>query len=275
VIKEEGLPLPVFVRCDDAEYGTRCHRELITMNGLCIWHMSFHVRYNAAVERYQTTRNTMIAQCTTGFAPNSDFMHELHNNIRLELKKFGYTNAKLCLDAFEDFLKGPKFIAQPGAAEESFMRANRDKEALVSFDELQQQAESLHIDGFDVNDITRQIVDGDRPRTVPQRLQDYITNNGQRWMKTEGEGYAVIPLLGWVYPAGVIRGKKHLIVIDWYNKKDAIRTKDAHEYQQVVQRYERDLRYYKRNINRLRAEYAAARDELTSVAYWKHYLQMD
>ncbi|MDN6024627.1 glycosyltransferase [Bifidobacterium mongoliense] len=275
VIKEEGLPLPVFVRCDDAEYGTRCHRELITMNGLCIWHMSFHVRYNAAVERYQTTRNTMIAQCTTGFAPNSDFMHELHNNIRLELKKFGYTNAKLCLDAFEDFLKGPKFIAQPGAAEESFMRANRDKEALVSFDELQQQAESLHIDGFDVNDITRQIVDGDRPRTVPQRLQDYITNNGQRWMKTEGEGYAVIPLLGWVYPAGIIRGKKHLIVIDWYNKKGAIRTKSASEYKQIVERYARDLRYYKRNIERLRAEYSAARDELTSVAYWKNYLQMD
>ncbi len=275
VIKEEGLPLPVFVRCDDAEYGTRCHRELITMNGLCIWHMSFHVRYNAAVERYQTTRNTMIAQCTTGFAPNSDFMRELHNNIRLELKKFGYTNAKLCLDAFEDFLKGPKFIAQPGAAEESFMRANRDKEALVSFDELQQQAESLHIDGFDVNDITRQIVDGDRPRTVPQRLQDYITNNGQRWMKTEGEGYAVIPLLGWVYPAGIIRGKKHLIVIDWYNKKGAIRTKSASEYKQIVERYARDLRYYKRNIERLRAEYSAARDELTSVAYWKNYLQMD
>lgn len=155
------------------------------------------------------------------------------------------------------------------------MRANRDKEALVSFDELQQQAESLHIDGFDVNDITRQIVDGDRPRTVPQRLQDYITNNGQRWMKTEGEGYAVIPLLGWVYPAGIIRGKKHLIVIDWYNKKGAIRTKSASEYKQIVERYARDLRYYKRNIERLRAEYSAARDELTSVAYWKNYLQMD
>ena len=106
VIRENGLPLPVFVRCDDAEYGVRCGKELITMNGLCIWHMSFHVRYNAAVERYQTTRNTMIAQCTTGFAPHSDFMHELHNNIRLELKKFGYANAELCLDAFEDFLKG-------------------------------------------------------------------------------------------------------------------------------------------------------------------------
>ena len=274
VIKENGLPLPVFVRCDDAEYGVRCGKELITMNGLCIWHMSFHVRYNAAVERYQTTRNTMIAQCTTGFAPHSDFMHELHNNIRLELKKFGYANAELCLDAFEDFLKGPKFIAQPGVAEKSFMQANRNKEKLVSFAELQRQAEELGIDGFDITQIDRQLVDGDKPRTLPQRLQDYVTNNGQRILKSEGEGYAVIPLLGWAYPAGAIRDKKYLIVIDWYNKQGAVRVKDTARYAAIVRRYQRDLKYYKRNIDRLRAEYAAARDELTSVRYWKHYLGM-
>ncbi|OZG57510.1 galactofuranosyltransferase [Bifidobacterium tissieri] len=275
VIKEEGLPLPVFVRCDDAEYGVRCQRELITMNGLCIWHMSFHVRYNAAVERYQTTRNTMIAQCTTGFAPHSDFMHELHNNIRLELKKFGYANAELCLDAFEDFLKGPRFISKPGVAEATFMRANKRKEQLVGFEELQRQAEDLHITGFDISQITRQLVDSDKPRTRLERLQDYATNNGQRLLKTEGEGYAVIPLLGWAYPAGVIRGKKYLIVIDWYNKKGAIRIKDAARYEEIVKRYERDLKYYRKNIDRLRAEYAAARPELTSVKYWKNYLDME
>lgn len=275
VIKENGLPLPVFVRCDDAEYGVRCGKELITMNGLCIWHMSFHVRYNAAVERYQTTRNTMIAQCTTGFAPHSDFMHELHNNIRLELKKFGYANAELCLDAFEDFLKGPKFISQKGVAEETFMRANKNKEKMFSFDEVQQQADDLGLDGFNLSEIDRQLVDGDKPRTLVQRLQDYATNNGQRIFRSEGEGYAVIPVLGWAYPAGAIHNKKYLIVIDWYNKKGAIRVKDPKRYATITKRYERDLKYYKKNIDRLRKEYSSARAELTSVKYWKQYLDMD
>ncbi|NMM98434.1 glycosyltransferase [Bifidobacterium olomucense] len=275
VIKENGLPLPVFVRCDDAEYGVRCGKELITMNGLCIWHMSFHVRYNAAVERYQTTRNTMIAQCTTGFALHSDFMYELHNNIRLELKKFGYSNAELCLDAFEDFLKGPKFIAQKGAAEKAFMQANKNKEKMFSFAEVQQQAKDLGLDGFDLRDIDRQLVDGDKPRTLVQRLEDYATNNGQRFLKNEGKGYAVIPVLGWTYPAGAIHGKKYLIVIDWYNKKGAIRVKDAKRYAAITKRYERDLKYYKKNIERLRKEYSAARAELTSIEYWKRYLDMD
>ena len=74
VIEKNGLPLPVFVRCDDAEYGIRCKTGFITMNSLCVWHMSFFERYNAAVERYQTTRNTMIAQATCGMAPDADFM---------------------------------------------------------------------------------------------------------------------------------------------------------------------------------------------------------
>lgn len=276
VIEKNGLPLPVFVRCDDAEYGIRCKTGFITMNSLCVWHMSFFERYNAAVERYQTTRNTMIAQATCGMAPDADFMKELHNNIRLELKKFGYANAELCLDAFEDFLKGPEFIKKPGQSEKSFMAANRNKEQLVDFETLQSRADQdPELAGFSIKNVDRQLIDGDKSRSLAERLEDLITDNNQRYIKKDGAGYAVIPLQGWLYPAGAIRGKHKLVVLDWYNRKGTIRTKDVQRYQKLKKRYMRDLKYYKANINRLRKEYAAARAELTSVEYWKNYLKMD
>ncbi|MFQ8945582.1 glycosyltransferase [Bifidobacterium catenulatum] len=276
VIEKNGLPLPVFVRCDDAEYGIRCKTGFITMNSLCVWHMSFFERYNAAVERYQTTRNTMIAQATCGMAPDADFMKELHNNIRLELKKFGYANAELCLDAFEDFLKGPEFIKKPGQSEKSFMVANRNKEQLVDFETLQSRADQdPELAGFSIKNVDRQLIDGDKSRSLAERLEDLITDNNQRYIKKDGAGYAVIPLQGWLYPAGAIRGKHKLVVLDWYNRKGTIRTKDVQRYQKIKKRYMRDLKYYKANINRLRKEYAAARVELTSVEYWKNYLKMD
>lgn len=276
VIEKNGLPLPVFVRCDDAEYGIRCKTGFITMNSLCVWHMSFFERYNAAVERYQTTRNTMIAQATCGMAPDADFMKELHNNIRLELKKFGYANAELCLDAFEDFLKGPEFIKKPGQSEKSFMVANRNKEQLVDFETLQSRADQdPELAGFSIKNVDRQLIDGDKSRSLAERLEDLITDNNQRYIKKDGAGYAVIPLQGWLYPAGAIRGKHKLVVLDWYSRKGTIRTKDVQRYQKIKKRYMRDLKYYKANINRLRKEYAAARAELTSVEYWKNYLKMD
>ena len=41
---------------------------------------------------------------------------------------------------------------------------------------------------------------------------------------------------------------------DWYNRKGAIRTKDPDRYARIMKRYQRDLKYYKANINRLREE---------------------
>lgn len=274
-IERNGLPLPVFVRCDDAEYGVRCKPEYISMNGICIWHESFHNRYNAAVERYQTTRNTLIAKATTGFAPNSDFLAELHNNVRLELKKYGYSNAKLVLDAFEDFMKGPDFISTPGIAEQTFLAANKNKEKLYPLSEVEQQAHELGLTDFSISNINRQLIDGDKPRSLASRLYDYATNNGQRIIVNNGQGYAVIPNTGWNYPAGAIHGKRYLIVIDWYNRVGAVREKDPHQYKEIIKRYRKDMKRYNKEISDLTKAYAAQRSRLTSLEFWKHYLGMN
>ena len=273
-IEEHGLPLPVFVRFDDVEFGVRCAPTFMTMNGICVWHMPFNARYNAAVERYQTTRNTMIALCSAGVSPTVGFMDELHNNIRLELKKFGYENAELCLDGFEDFMKGPAYLAQPGVAEKTFMRANRAKERLVPFDELERQAHALGLTDFHIMQADRQLIDSDKARSFVERLSDYATDNHQRLLVKKGRGYALIPIEGWAYPAGVIRGKKHLIVIDWHNRCGTIRTKDPARYARIVKRYKEDLAYFKRHRKEVCRAYAERRDELTSVTFWESYLGM-
>lgn len=272
-IRREGLPLPVFVRCDDAEYGIRCHPNFITMNGICIWHLSFHARYNAAVERYQTTRNTLIAQATTGMAPESDFLLELRNNMQIELKKFNYANAELLLDGFEDFMEGPEFIGTPGKSEECFLRSNKKAEKLLSFDELQAQIDEIPEIDLDLKSLTVGEVDRDRPRTRGQALVDYITFNGQRTpFAGDAKGVSIIPAAGWVYPAGKIRKKDVLIAIDQFNRKGVIRRRDKGRFDEVVKRYKEDLKRYKREKEDLEARYAAAREWLTSFEFWKGYL---
>lgn len=274
-IEENGLPLPVFVRYDDIEYALRCHAKFMTMNGICLWHPSFVRRYSAAVERYQVTRNALVAQFTTGVAPEGDFLKKLYHTVQLELKKFNYTNAELALEGFEDFLKGPVFIEEPGKTEERFMWANRNAEKLIPFAELREQAKREGIDLSNIQEADSQKATNlGENRSLPQRLWDYATFNGQRF----AVGYikpgaaAIIDVAGWLYPGNRIRRRDTIVAVDLENQKGVIRHLDKKRFDEVWGRYKKDMKYFKEHEKELREAYAAKREEFTSVAFWKQYL---
>ena len=280
VIEREGLPLPIFVRTDDVEYSLRVRPKLMTMNGICVWHAPFRQRYSAAVERYQMPRNVLIGQFTTGMAPLSDFIGDLKISFELELKKYNYTNAELILDAFEDFLKGPAFIMEPGAAERSYLAALGKAEKLLPLDEVKEQARAIGVDLDEIPamDFDHEDHEGDDHRSFADRLQDNMTVNGHRMTKGpyyEEGSVAIIGAAGWLYPVDKLRKKEYIIAIDAPNKKGIIRTMDKARFKQVWDRYHRDMVEFRANKDRLRSEYEAARATMTSLPFWKHYLGID
>lgn len=271
-IEREGLPLPLFVRSDDAEYALRCKPKFMSMNGICVWHNSFKFKYSAAVERYQVSRNTLISQATTGTAPLSDFLYEIRREVELDLKKFNYDEAALAVKGLEDFLRGPEWISHP-VAESRFMAANREREQLIPIEQLIPQALEL---GVDLTQLTsgNLSLGGDRSRL--QALKDYLTINGHRFVndfaKRNGR-VAVIDAAGWVYPAGKIRDVDTLIVVDMPNKKGAIRHMDKKRFKEVWTRFRKAEKEFKRNKDKIYAEYASYRDVFTSIDFWKQYLK--
>lgn len=58
-VEEIGLPLPVFVKGDDMEYGIRNNKELIYMNGIGVWHETFESK-QALWVNYFSDRNMLI-----------------------------------------------------------------------------------------------------------------------------------------------------------------------------------------------------------------------
>lgn len=271
-IKREGLPLPLFVRSDDAEYALRCKPKIMSMNGICVWHNAFFYKYSSAVERYQVSRNTLISQATTGIAPMTNFLTEIHREIQRDLKKFNYDDAELAVKGLEDFLRGPDFIAHP-VAEKRFMEANREKEKMMPIDELFEEASKL---GVDLRHITHTWLNTDRSRSKISAAKDFVTFNGQRFVNEEGKRngkVAVIDAAGWVYPAAKIRDAETLIVVDMPNKKGAIRHMNKKRFDEVWGRYKKAASEYKKNKDKLYASYAEHRSEFTSVAFWKKYLE--
>ncbi len=283
-VRRNGMPLPLFVRFDDAEYGQRCATNFMTMNGICVWHLNFRMRYNEAVERYQTSRNGLIIQFTTGASPASDFIGDITQSIRLELIKFNYAGAELICEGFEDFLKGPEFIATKGIAEQTFMASNRNKEKLVPLEDIREEA--LALTGRDVLLIGHDEIERDIPYTGRSRgtifdmgYRRIVRNslNGQLWGKVQRAhgDTAIIEAYGYVYPVGRIGGVDHIIAIDVPNRKGVIRHRDAERCKAVWKRFNDDLKTFEKEKDRLHEEYAAARTRITSIEYWRHYLGLD
>lgn len=105
---KNGLPLPLFIKCDDVEYGIRCITNLILMNGIGIWHQDFSTKYNPTLE-YYITRNELLVNALHFKGHFKASLKFLFFFLRqLTLKR--YFCAKLILQAHEDFFKGPDFF---------------------------------------------------------------------------------------------------------------------------------------------------------------------
>lgn len=225
------------------------------------------------------TRNVLIGRFTTNMAPMSDFMGSMKRAFELELKKFNYANAELILDGFEDFLKGPSFIAEPGAAEKAYLAHLKSAEKLVPIEELYDQALELGVDLRKVSSLEFDDEDFDVDhRGFRTRFEDNMSVNGHRYARTgytEPGSVGVIHSSGWLYPVDRIRKKEYLIAIDPVAKKGTIRKIDREKFKQLQERFHRDMLEYRTSKDRLKKEYEDARETLTSVAFWKHYLGIE
>lgn len=114
VVEEQGLCMPFFVRGDDAEFGLRKAggRKFMTMNGICVWHMSFgKSKFNVFNECYLAIRNMLVIRAINEQCEDVGIYELFRHEIETELRKFNYDYAELMCDAVEDYLKGPEWLA--------------------------------------------------------------------------------------------------------------------------------------------------------------------
>ncbi len=265
-IERNGLPLPLFIRCDDMEYGNRCADHFITMNGICVWHVMFGSKYRQAIERYQAMRNSLIAQATTGVFEGINFMQRWHALVYQDLKDFNYVGVELSLAAVEDFLKGPDFIKHVNAARLN-ARMSKMNDVLVPLGEL---GESL-LDGVDLDSLEWYKTDD---RALHEKAFDLLTFNGQvgpGWLAKGGLG--LIPYADWAYSPNAIRGKDTILAIEPATSMGVLRKKDRARFEALRKRHKAVVKEYKARHEEVEAQWAAARNELTSVEFWKWYLK--
>ncbi len=106
VVQDDNLPLPIFIRGDDVEYGLRNLRHLILMNGICVWHEPFENKYSSSMY-YYIFRNRLIDNSIHNMKyTRREFIRDLHEQVKREIQFYRYKNADLLMDGVNDFYNG-------------------------------------------------------------------------------------------------------------------------------------------------------------------------
>lgn len=116
---EFGLPLPLFIKFDDVEYGMRCCKNtapIITMSGLAVAHADFDAKYNMHLE-YYTVRNQLIMLAAHGMQGTCGCISRLIKTAAKNLWFYRYAAMPIILRAFTDFLRGAEFLMSVNAEE--------------------------------------------------------------------------------------------------------------------------------------------------------------
>lgn len=262
-IKENGLPLPIFVRVDDCEYSLRCNAKFLSMNGVCIWHMGFAGKYNTAMEQYQQFRNWFILKSLNDRSSKVKVLEHWNNEFKKEILRYNYGSAEHVVKALEDYLKGPEFI-------------EKDQGEKILFDNLKLNEKLQPLKEIGYGHIDLGVVYVDKPRKFIDKCIYHATWNGQRlwpksWLRKE-----VMPI---PYDWGVVTQKqtlrKTLLAVNPHNKTGHIREQDRDKFNELYSRFKKAKREYIKNSDKVQKAYRDRQKYLVSEEFWRKYLELN
>ena len=108
LVKEHGLPLPMFVREDDVEYGLRLKAEIVTVPGVYVRHPTYTSDYSP-VNYYYYVRNRLAALCCSG-DPDISVLSKFFDEMATEACSYRYLSCRQMVLGMKDFLKGPDHV---------------------------------------------------------------------------------------------------------------------------------------------------------------------
>lgn len=110
IVSKTNLPLPIFIRGDDMEYGLRNMKHLLLLNGICVWHDGFDKKYSSFLQ-YYILRNLLYVNALhfPGYRLSA-FLKRLYSMVFRELIYYRYKNVDLIYRGVEDFYHGVDFL---------------------------------------------------------------------------------------------------------------------------------------------------------------------
>lgn len=267
-ITEVGMPIPIFFRGDDMEYGMRLSEkgiETAELNGICVWHESF-ARKSSTATSYYWIRNELVLRCIhqKKFTYLS-YVKWFTKQVLLSLYMYRYDNVKMMIRGLEDGLKGPKYLMHinPPILHQKLLKEQVEKAV-----DVPQNAVSLYKYDKPVRDdwLKKMVMiltfNG-------MLLPSFLRNHGR---DINDKAYVIEPLQSYRY-AAVFR-KETVLFVDIERMKGFFAYRSDKKFWLALLKLCKiwGTSYFK--FNKCKKEYKKQFTEMTSIPFWQKYLNL-
>jgi len=277
-ISPDNLPLPIFIRFDDVEFGLRTGSDILTLNGICLWHEPFEYKYSSSMDYYHMRNGLIINSFHRPDRGGVQSAMEMIHIVLSNLVRYRYGNIELTLRAADDFLKGAQYhlTVDAEALHKELMAASQKflppEQLSVPFDPAVYDECYRRFDpplervlrGEDETMVAR-------PRDLKElakRILRWITMNGLL-LPAKGRTYIVHPVMN--HTSSFFR-KSAVLNWDPIGKKGFVSERDVKKSFALL--FEAALMALKMMFGHQKAadSFRAQRQTLTGIEFWKKYL---
>lgn len=266
IVTDDNLPMPIFIRGDDVEYGLRNMKHLILMNGICVWHEPFEKKYSSFLF-YYILRNRLIDNALHNMTIQKQrFTELLKLQVMEQVRLYRYKNANLLMDGVEDFLKGVDWLAEQDG-EQLHKEVMSRGYKLQSLEDLEEPVRFIYT-------LYEDSVNAVNPVTFKYRLLRKCTVNGIFFLPTSStRHFNIIPVEG-PKDINVYRTDK-VLNYDYSGRKGFLTYKDPNEAKKTIKRLKKLCKTLDMQYSKAAKDYAVNGSKLMSREFWNKYLNIN
>lgn len=260
VVTDSNLPMPIFIRGDDVEYGLRNMKHLILMNGICVWHEPFENKYSSFLY-YYILRNRLIDNSLHNMVmPKQEFIFVLETQVMDEVRLYRYKNADLLLRGVEDFFKGVDWLKQQDG-EQLHKQVMSEGYKLQYLDDIEGGVQLLY-------PLYEESLRAAPATGFKSRLINHFTVNGT-YLKPK-RYYNIVPTIG-VQQSSIYRTEL-ILNYDYASRKGFVTRRDPAHAKKCIKRLKTLTALINREYDDAVKKFAQDAKSLMSLEFWNKYL---